>query len=225
MDWHRDGRTTQRLAAGFWLAAAVLYLTSELAAAIAFTPRYSYAHNYISDLGVPVCGTVYDGRSICSPLHALMNAAFLVQGVLFISAALAISRSIPTVATVAFVAVSAVNGIGNFLLASFSENAPGHFSAALSFHVLGALLAIVFGNAAALMSASIFRHLGLPRFHRLASIGLPLAAALSFTVLIMARESRADIMVAAAVWERISVYTITAWEMLTAACLMVRTRG
>ena len=222
-DWHRHGPTTQRLAAGCWLAAAVVYLASELATALAFSPRYSYAHNYISDLGVTVCGTIFDGRSICSPLHALMNAGFVIQGVLFFSAALAIFRSTATAS--AFVAVSALNGIGNILLASFPENAPGQFTVSLSYHVLGALLAIVFGNATALVSASLFRSCGVPRTHQLASIGLPLAAALSLAMLIVARTSGGTSIFADAVWERISVYTINAWEVLTAACLLVGTRG
>ena len=63
-----------------------------LLAAVAFSPRYSYAHNYVSDLGVPVCGTIFDGRSVCSPLHALMNGDFVLQGVLFFAAALAAAR-------------------------------------------------------------------------------------------------------------------------------------
>ena len=47
---------------------AVQWVVSEAVAAAAWTsPPYSYATNYISDLGVPECGTHYQGRTICSP--------------------------------------------------------------------------------------------------------------------------------------------------------------
>ncbi len=224
MDRHRDDRAGQRLAAGLWLAAALFYVGSELAAASAFSPRYSYARNYISDLGVTLCGTIYEGRSIRSPLHGLMNGDLIIQGLLFPGGALAISRSLSRATASALVAVATLNGIGNALIGAFPENMPGQFTAALSCHVLGALLAIVCGNATALMSASIFRNLGLPRIHRRASIALPLVAAVSLAMLIGARRSGAQSVLPDAVWERISVYTITAWEVLTAACLVVRTR-
>ena len=101
---------------------------------------------------------------------------------------------------------------------------PGQLAGALSWHVLGALLAIVCGNGAALMSASAFRSLGLPRIHRLGSIGLPLVAAVAFAMLVGTRASGTANLLPDGVWERGSVYTITAWEVLTAACLMVGTR-
>ena len=217
-------RTRERLAAGLWLAAALFYVGSELAAATAFSPRYSYARNYISDLGVTVGGTIFEGRPICSPLHGLMNADFIVQALLFPGAALAISRSIPSPGRFAFVAVAALNGLGNGLIGTFPEIMPGRLGATLSCHVVGALLAIVCGNGAALMSASLFGNLELPRIHRRASLVLPIAAFVSLAMLIGARSSGTRNAVPDAVWDRISVYAITAWEVLSATCLMARAR-
>ncbi len=225
MDWHRHDRTRKRLGAGFWLAAALLYLGSELAAASVFSPHYNYARNYISDLGVTVCGTIYEGRAICSPFHGLMNGDFIVQGLLFPAAAITVSRSIPTATRLAFIAVAVLDGVGNVLLGSFPENMPGQFTGALSDHVLGALLAIVCGNGTALMSTSIFRNLGLPRIHRCASMLLPLTAAVSLAMLIGARRSGTMNVLPDAVWERTSVYAITGWEALTAFCLLGEARS
>ena len=42
-------------AAVLWITAGVGYLTLEAIAAASFRPQYSYAHNYIGDLGV-TCG-------------------------------------------------------------------------------------------------------------------------------------------------------------------------
>jgi hypothetical membrane protein len=75
------------LAASCWIAAAALYLVAEAVSASTF-PGYSYATNYISDLGVPDV-EVFQGRAIDSPLHLLMNTAFVLHGVLFVVAALA----------------------------------------------------------------------------------------------------------------------------------------
>ena len=49
-----------RLAGALWLLAGVMYLACESIAAAAF-PGYSYARNYISDLGVPYDGLI-NGR-------------------------------------------------------------------------------------------------------------------------------------------------------------------
>ena len=224
MDRHGDERIRRYLAAGFWLTAALFYVGSELAAASVFSPSYSYARNYISDLGVSLCGTVYEGRAICSPLHGLMNGDFILQGLLFPSAAVAMVWSIPIATRLAFVAVAALDGFGNMLLGFFPENMPGQFSGTLSYHVLGALLAIVCGNGTALMSASMARSLDLPRLHRFASVLLPVMAAVSLAMLIGARRSGTMNVLPDAVWERTSVYTITAWEALTATCLLVGKR-
>ena len=43
---------------------------------------YSFARNYISDLGAVGCGAV-----VCSPWHGLMNGSFVVQGILIAAGA------------------------------------------------------------------------------------------------------------------------------------------
>ena len=68
--------------AALWIVATCGYLALEASAAAAFLPGYSYAQNYISDLGMTARGT-YSGRVIGSPRAYLMNAAFALQGVFF----------------------------------------------------------------------------------------------------------------------------------------------
>ena len=66
----------QRVSAAVaWLSAGLAYLTLEAVAAAAFRPHYSYARNFISDLGVP---------GDHSPLAWLMNLGFCLQGSLFL---------------------------------------------------------------------------------------------------------------------------------------------
>ncbi len=206
------------LAAGLWFAAGVLYLATEAAAAFAFSPAYSYRFDYISDLGVPVCGTVYQGVAICSPWHALMNGDFVVQGLLFLAAAVAVSRAIRTPARAAFLACAALNCVGNGLVGLFPETDPAQVAGVVRIHVLGAFLAIVFGNATALLSAWTLRELRLGRLHRTLSIALPIVAALALALL--AGGPAATGALGHGVFERISVYTITFWQLLSAACVM-----
>ena len=209
------------LALVLWLCAGVLYPAVEGMAAHAFSPDYSYAHNFISDLGVSTCGTIYAGRTICSPLHALMNANFAFQGVAFLGAALAIARVIAAPSRVALVAFAAMNCLGNILISLFPEDMPGPIAGGLNCHVAGALLAILFGNATALMSSWTFAELRLARVHRLFSIALPILAAIALVMFVVSRGST-SVLFPDGVWERLSVYTITAWELLSAACLFAR---
>jgi hypothetical membrane protein len=213
---HRPGA---RFAAGLWFSAGILYLATERLAASAFSPAYSYADNYISDLGVPVCGSVFAGVPICSPFHALMNVDFVVQGVLFLGAAIAVSRSLATPARFAFVGLAALNCAGNTLVGVFPETSPAQFAGA-RYHVIGAFLAIVCGNGTALLSAWAFSGLRLAGFHRYLSIALPLLAAGSLIMLASGSETKT--LLPDGVWERISVYTITIWELASAACLIAR---
>lgn len=78
------------------IIAAVQYVVAEAVTASAWAnPQYSYSNNFISDLGVPSCGGVLQGRTICSPLYAVMNIGFVVQGVLFVVAAVLLFRLLP----------------------------------------------------------------------------------------------------------------------------------
>jgi hypothetical membrane protein len=66
--------------AALWIGAAVGYLVLEAVAAASFKPGYSYAHNFISDLGLS-SGQLVHGRLVDSSRPYLMHAAFYLQGV------------------------------------------------------------------------------------------------------------------------------------------------
>lgn len=65
-----------------WIIGPLWYLVCEAITATGFR-GYSYASNYISDLGVPERGML-DGRILDSPLHNVMNAGFIGEGILFL---------------------------------------------------------------------------------------------------------------------------------------------
>ncbi len=177
-----------------WLSAGLAYLTLEAVAAAAFRPHYSYARNFISDLGVP---------GDHSPLAWLMNTAFCLQGTLFlVGAVLAAPRKAGL-----FVTLAATNAVGNLLIAVFHSGT--------ATHALGAVLAIVGGNAAILARSRIAGG-----WHRKVSVALGAFGLLSFVLFVI--ELKASSALPLGVWERCSVYSITAWQLLTAAWLLSR---
>lgn len=180
----------RRAAAAAWTLGAVAYLAAEALAAAA-RPGYHYAHDYISDLGVP-------GQ----PLAALMNVVFAVQGLMFLlGAVLAFGRR-PRIA------FAAANAVGNVLVATVhAGHGPGH--------LVGAALAIVGGNAAALTGAT-------PASSRSFRVVSRLLGTVGLVALIglVAQAWTGTALLPAPVLERAAVYPILAWQLLAAAALL-----
>jgi len=197
----------QRVSAAVaWLSAGLAYLTLEGIAAAAFRPHYSYAHNFISDLGIP---------STNSPLAWLMNTAFCLQGTLFLLGAILTVRAVEARKAGLFVTLAAANAVGNVLIATFHSGPASHANGTAGLHVIGAVLAIVGGNAAILAGARI-----VSRWHRRVSVALGAFGLLSFALFVV--ELPASSALPLGIWERCSVYSITAWQLLTAAWLVSR---
>ena len=183
-----------RAAAIAWILGAAAYLAAEAASASAYRPYYSYADDFISDLGVP-------GQ----PLAALMNVGFALQGVLFLLGAVLASGCRHRTLT----AFAAANAIGNILVGTVHAGDG-------AFHLVGAALAIAGGNAAAIAGASL-----LPGFrYRLTSRSLGATGLLSLTVLAVQARSGVEIL-PAPVWERASVYPILMWQVFAAVAMLV----
>jgi len=178
-----------RAAALLWLLAAAGYLLAEAFAAAAL-PGYSYRTDYISTLGDPSV----------SPRAPLMNAAFAVQGVCFAAAALLVAAARKQLW---FLAFAVGNGIGNVLIAVV------HSGQGNPAHIVGAVLAIVGGNAAALAGSGA----PLAAAYRTASITL---GALGLVCLLVTATAPSQV----GGWERGSVYPIFAWQILTAVMLL-----
>lgn len=212
----RDGRYT--VGAALLIVNAVVYLAAEAVAAAAWRdPAYSYSRNYISDLGVPVV-VRSDGRLIDSPLHALMNTGFLLHGAVFLLAALVLRPLIrrPRLRG-AYLAAAVAHGVGNGLVGLF-HSAGTTDGGPSTLHGLGAVLAIVGGNAAAIV-------VGLDLLGRRRSgLGATFAAlgvlgVAAFGYLLVTMGSDVD-----GIPERISVYTINTAEILAGTALLLARR-
>lgn len=206
-------------AAILFIVAGIQYLVVETVAASAWeTPAYSYAFNFISDLGAPDCST-FQGREICSPLHTVMNAGFIVQGVLFVVASVLLQRLASGRARNIYLAIALTYGVGMVLVGYFHGSSEATENGTVVYHYIGASMAILGGNVAAIVAGFQWRRLEMPRWFGIASIvlgsiGLVGAVVLGTTFGVLP----------SGIPERASVYTITVWQILTGIVLLVGLR-
>jgi hypothetical membrane protein len=197
-----------------WVGAAVGYLVLEAAAAASFEPSYSYARDYISDLGI-TAGLVR-GRMIDSPQAHLMHIAFYLQAILFFAGAVLIVGFPKSRSARIFLALIAANAVGNIVVGTVHTG---------KVHVVGAALAIVGGNMAILAGSTVVRRIGDRRWYRnisklVASLGL-----LCLTMLLVNSATMKSNLLPDGAWERGSVYSITIWQLLTSAGLLTVPRS
>jgi hypothetical membrane protein len=209
-----DEQRQRTAAAGCWLMAGAAYLILEAVAAAAYRPDYSYAHNYISDLGRPSRQSA--GATIDSGFAWAMNAAFYLQGTLFLVGAVLLVRARRRPNAPAFLTLVAVNTLGNVVVGTIYS---GHVGGPAWAHAGGAIMAIVGGNAAVLAGFRWVRGDAGARWYHAVSLGLGVLGLASF--LMLGVQTTTELFIApTATWERISVYTIIAWQMLSAAPLL-----
>ncbi len=130
--------STTKVGATLWIF-SLQYFLAEAVAISGWPGSYSLSGNYISDLGALGCGARAGGvadaaESVCSPLHALMNASFLLQGVLIIcGTALLWSRFPKGASSTAALLLIGAAGVGVFIVGLAPEDAaPGlHFLGAI----------------------------------------------------------------------------------------------
>jgi hypothetical protein len=137
-----------------------------------------------------------------------MNAAFVFQGTLFFAGAAFLSHGTGRRGARLLVACAAANAVGNIVVATV----PGGPTGLGWLHVAGAVLAIVGGNAAILVGSAIPRA---GRCYRAISRGLAVLGLVSFVLLAIDAIFSTTLLPGPAL-ERISVYTIIGWQVLTA---------
>lgn len=125
----------------FWIASLQYFLTMSVVG-MNWATHYSVLQNTISDLGNTACG-IYDGRYVCSPLHAWMNASFIVLGLTMVIGSTLIyyefKRTLGSYIGFSFMALA---GVGTAVVGLFAENTISNL------HEFGAALPFVIGNLA-----------------------------------------------------------------------------
>ncbi len=192
-----------------WISAAVIFIAVETVAAAAVVPSYSYVNGYISDLGVPAR----------SPKAVLMNSAFWVQGLAFLAGAVLIARALRS--GWLLVALAAANAVGNLLVAVVHGGSALVAKGYSWLHVVGAVLAIVGGNAAIVIGSSVVAKAVALRGYRAASVAIAVIGFVGLALLSIAMSTAGTTLPAGAV-ERASVYSILVWQVFTGVVLLAR---
>jgi len=153
---------------GAWAQLSVVqYFAAEAAVieAWAAPEPYDRRTGFISDLGAINCA-VYEGRDVCSPLHLLMNASFVVQGLGLLLGALLLGSAMLCIAARPGVRIlqdaayrrswSGAAGVrvltgaaaaGTVIVGLVPEDlgSPWHFAGALMYFIGGALALLLLG--------------------------------------------------------------------------------
>jgi len=216
--YQKNGISKTRLLTGaIALAAIVEYLIGEGITALAWkNPVYSYIHYYISDLGVEGPPTVFQGRHIYSPIYWVVNTGFAVEGVLAIAAALLLRPLFSSKKwrfTLPLFAI--IHGVG-IIMVAIVHGSPGEMNKPIGIlHVIGAAMAIIFGNLACICTGIAARQNGAPQWFKSYSIFMGLLGFAGLLALMMLHS------IPPGITERISVYTIIFWNITTGVFLLV----
>lgn len=205
---------TRALAGMLLLVNAVQHLVVEAASAMAWPgDRYSYARDFVSDLGANACGAGEDGA--CSPLHAAMNTSFLLNGLLFLCAALLLVRLLNRRQLLLSI-LAAIYAAGMAAVAAVQRSPESVADGTYALHVVGAALALGVGNLIPVLAGVESRRIGAPAWYRTASIALGVAGLVGLAGIgLLSGEQPAPVL------ERLSVYAINLWWLLTGGCLVV----
>ncbi|WP_175414051.1 DUF998 domain-containing protein [Agrococcus sp. SGAir0287] len=221
--------TDRRVArGGIALVATTQYLVAEQVVAAAWAPApYSFGDNYISDLGVPECLVLAD-RVVCSPQWLLMDAAFVLQGLLVVVATWQLAWLLPRVWRWIATALGVVHGVGMLLVGLFpgsiAEDLGGDATRA-ALHGIGATLAIA-GGIVWMLVAGI--GLLVRRWRGVGVLSLVLAGVGAVGLVglaLLPSTPGADLGLGVGGIERLAVYPIIAWLILMGIAAVLVHRG
>ncbi len=208
----------QRLA-GVVLLFGLFYVGAELISANAWVdPPYDFARNYISDLGFSDCAGVGQHR-ICSPLHQVMNAGFMVQGSVFTIGALLVVRAILELSwqRVAVALLLVLSGVGTFFVGIFHQSLDLYAAGLNGLHLLAATLAIGPGNLGLLLLGLFALRARAWRLYGTAVAILGVAGIIGSVLLI----EHVDFGPGIGLTERLAVYPLNIWTIGSGVGLLV----
>jgi hypothetical membrane protein len=207
-----SGRKSRSAVAVLWLVGTVQFFVAQLVVEASWDTRYSWADNNISDLAETTCRHAPgDGRWICSPLHPLMNASFILIGVFLALGAVMFMRALNS-NLMSRAALSALifTGAGWVMVGVYPADVNENL------HVLGAVIIFVVGNIAlALYGWAAY---SMPKIVRVSSIALGVTGfAAAFLHL-----SGAYLGLGMGGMERVTAFSVPIWTLIIAFVLLGR---
>lgn len=198
----------------------LLFLAAEAAAALAWDgPAYSYAGNWISDLGIPMAG-VFEGRTISSPLHEVLNAALVAHGVLLLVGAVLLTTALLASTRrrmrVSVIAVAALTAAGFAATGVFHTSTAAAQDGTLALHYTGAAAGVIGAGALAVLTGLAWRRDPATRRLGHASTALGVLALVASTALALTTTAE----VPHGLIERTAAYAGIGWQLLTTAHLL-----
>jgi hypothetical membrane protein len=195
-----------------WICAAQFFV-AQVVVQSRWTTPFSLATNFISDLGNTNCGPypAAGGVYVCSPWHALMNASFVLQGVIVVAGA---ALAWPSLAGRRWAAAAfmllIITGIGIAGVGLFPEDVNN------AAHVTSAGVQFVTGNVAMIVCGVGLRRPGRGRAFVTISIALGVAGLLATVLFVQGYGLGLGV----AGMERVAAYTLPVW-LVTAGGLML----
>jgi len=196
----------------------IVFLAAEAISAIGWTAgSYDYGHNFISDLGTRVCTPDFGGRAMCSPLWPVMTFGFVAMGAAVMTTMLLLSRSLEKGRRITVSVLGVCVLVGMVLVAAFPGGIESVANNTIALHATGAGIAIAAGNLLAIVLGTARTPLGMPRWY---GYVIPIIGSIGLVglVFMVTPQPVAD----PAIFERIAVYAIFAWQLITSALLLRR---
>lgn len=201
-----------------WVLAGVVYLLAEALAASAF-PHYSYAGNYISDLGIPDI-EMLGNRPIDSPLHMVINIAFVIQGLLFAAAAMVAARSLKLRLRPGIFSLAVIHAVGMVMIAVVHGGQHNIELGLSGVHLLGALFAFLGGHLTAIIMGISLLLRYRARLVGIVSIVVGVTGILGIVMLQIDVQALPEMILPDGTWERIGMYAIVVWEVFVGSVLL-----
>lgn len=176
------------------------------------TPRYSWWDNYISDLGAVHCAPVL-GNYVCSPLHAGMNASFIVQGALLVAGVvLSTGAWDPRGRSRIWRTMAAITGISWIVVGLVPEDV------SLTGHSIGALPVFILGNAALIVAGTSRSTHNRPAV-RVTALLLGITGLLGFVLTALA-SAYPDGPIGIGGAERLTVFPLQIWALIAGISIL-----
>lgn len=199
----------RQLAFAAALVVVVWYFVAEYIVASAWPgPGYSYIHNYVSDLGVPICSS--GSRFVCSPWHDMMNMTFFVVGAGSLVGMIALASLLRGARRYVVATLGTVQSTGIMLVGiapgSFAEDIT-HDTTQMFLHSLGALLGILGTCVTALVLGALLWK----RARIFAAVSLALGATPTVLLILQTATGLENLGLGRGGFERVGVYAALLW--------------
>lgn len=178
----RSGATARAGALLVLIGPLVSWLAEFITAAAWQDPHYAPLYNWVSHLGLTGPSQVAFGQVGNSPLGAVMDAGWVLYGVLLIVGALLVFDPRKGIRPTAILVLATISGIGVSLVGIFQGSNANVENGLIAFHTFGAQGVMIAGNLMAVVVGAAGPRIGLSRSRSRASVVFGVLGLVGFAV-------------------------------------------